>query len=182
MNRPRRCAPLCRPEVGVPSRPRAFCRLAMCGSHPCGVRCRPPPGGLAGGRRSKPSPRLFPLGDVRCPGWLHAKKLMAANSVRCPRDRGESVKGGLPPPFHKKVTTHRNLPPRARGYGRGTRLRGIGSFARGAGSLGRVSRSRAMPVGDRRSTLDLQCRSPYTIRPVSDAYNQTGTVTRAQRR
>ena len=30
--------------------------------------------------------------------------------------------------------------------------------------------------------LDLQCSSPYTIRPVSDAYNQTGTVTRAQRR
>ena len=40
---------------------------------------------------------------------------MAANSVRCPRDRGESVKGGLPPPFHKKVTTNRNSPKRAEG-------------------------------------------------------------------
>ena len=40
---------------------------------------------------------------------------MAANSVRCPRDRGESVKGGLPSPFHKKVTTNRNSPKRAEG-------------------------------------------------------------------
>ena len=40
---------------------------------------------------------------------------MAANSVRCPRDRGESVKGGLPPPVHKKVMTNRNSPPRAAG-------------------------------------------------------------------
>ena len=38
------------------------------------------------------------------------KKLMAANFVRCPRDRGESVNGGLPPPVHKKVTTNRNSP------------------------------------------------------------------------
>ena len=28
---------------------------------------------------------------------------MAANFVRCPRDRGESVKGGLPPPFHNQT-------------------------------------------------------------------------------
>ena len=38
---------------------------------------------------------------------------MAANFVRCPRDRGESVEGGLPPPFRKKETTNRNSPPRA---------------------------------------------------------------------
>ena len=42
-------------------------------------------------------------------------KTMAANSVRCPRDRGESVKGGLPPPFHKSTMTNRNSPPRAAG-------------------------------------------------------------------
>ncbi len=41
-----------------------------------------------------------------------SNKLMAANSVRCPRGRGESVKGGPPPPFHKKATTNRNSPPR----------------------------------------------------------------------
>ena len=34
---------------------------------------------------------------------------MAADSVRCPRDRGESVKGGHPR-FHKSTTTNRNLP------------------------------------------------------------------------
>ncbi len=42
-------------------------------------------------------------------------KKPAANSVRCPHDRGESVKGGPLPPVHKKVTTNRNLPPRAAG-------------------------------------------------------------------
>ncbi len=40
---------------------------------------------------------------------------MAANSVRCPRDRGESVKGGPPPPCHKSTMTNRNSPPRAAG-------------------------------------------------------------------
>ena len=62
MNRPRRCAPLCRPEVGVPGPARHFVWAAL--------------------RRA-------------------CKRRMAANSVRCPRDRGESVNGGLPPPFHK---------------------------------------------------------------------------------
>ena len=42
------------------------------------------------------------------------KKQMAANSVRCLRDRGESVKGGNPP-CHKSTMTNRNSPPRAAG-------------------------------------------------------------------
>ena len=49
--------------------------------------------------------------------WSTAEraKTMAANFVRCPRDRGESVKGGHPPPFHKSTMTNRNSPPRAAG-------------------------------------------------------------------
>ena len=46
-------------------------------------------------RRSKRSPRLKRGGVLPS-----AQKTMAANFVRCLRDRGESVKGGLPPPFH----------------------------------------------------------------------------------
>ncbi len=41
------------------------------------------------------------------------KKPTAANFVRCPRVRGESVKGA--PPLHKTTTTNRNLPQRAAG-------------------------------------------------------------------
>ena len=65
---PRRCAvprpagPLCRPEVGVPSRPRDSPSSAMCGS--AARRAAVP----TGGRRSKPSPRFFLLGDVRFRG------------------------------------------------------------------------------------------------------------------
>ena len=128
------------------------------------ARCR------SEGRRSKPSPR-FTRGGV----LPSAKKTMAANSVRCPRDRGESVKGGLPPPFHKKVMTNRNSPKRAEGAQgsfdcrreapggprTGPQLqpelrpkaipdhgpvRGPLRTWRGAASSARVSRSRAMPV------------------------------------
>ena len=48
-----------------------------------------------GGRRSKRSPRLKRGGVLPS-----AQKTTAANFVRCLRDRGKSVKGGLPPPFH----------------------------------------------------------------------------------
>ena len=48
-------------------------------------------------------------------GVLTSAKTMAANFVRCQRDRGESVKGGLPPPFHESTMTNRNSPPRAEG-------------------------------------------------------------------
>ena len=60
-------------------------------------------------RRSNRAPRFT------CGGVLpSAQKPMAANSVRCRRDRGESVKGGHPP-FHKSTMTNRNSPPRAAG-------------------------------------------------------------------
>ncbi len=48
-----------------------------------------------GGRRSKRSPRLKRGGVPPS-----AQKTTAANFVRCLRDRGESVQGGLPPPLH----------------------------------------------------------------------------------
>ena len=56
---PPACGGLCRPEVGVPSRPRASASLAMRGS--ARLRRAVP----TGGRRSKPSPRFFFLGDAR---------------------------------------------------------------------------------------------------------------------
>ena len=44
-----------------------------------------------------------------------AKKTNGSELRSLPASSGESVKGGILP-FHKKVMTHRNLPPRARGY------------------------------------------------------------------
>ena len=69
----------------------------------------PAPSGRAG-RRS-----AFQAVPALLLGWRSPEraKTMAANFVRCPRDRGESVEGGLPPPFRKKETTNRNSPPRA---------------------------------------------------------------------
>ena len=93
---------------------RCLCLAEPCGGAAmrrplaCGQLCRAPPGELPRGRRSKPSPRF--LGVV---AYCRARKTMAANSVRCLRDRGESVKGG--PPFHKSTMTNRNSPPRAAG-------------------------------------------------------------------
>ena len=54
-----RCAGRCRPEVGVPSRPRD--------SSPSALRASAPLRGAvpAGGRRSKPSPRFFSLNSTR---------------------------------------------------------------------------------------------------------------------
>ena len=54
--------------------------------------CRAPPGELPRGRRSPAG--APPSVDG---AWPRSQKLMAANSVRCPRVRGESVKGGLAP-------------------------------------------------------------------------------------
>ncbi len=128
------------------------------------ARCR------SGDRRSKPSLR-FTRGGV----LPSAKKTMAANSVRCPRDRGESVKGGLPPPFHKKGNDESELAEARRRRAREFRfrreapggprtgpqlqpelrpkaipdhgpVRGPLRTWRGAASSAQVSRSRAMPV------------------------------------
>ena len=64
--RNRRCtvrspeASACRPEVGVPSRPRASSQSAMHRALAGGQRVP------TRGRRSKPSPRFFAIGDAQC--------------------------------------------------------------------------------------------------------------------
>ena len=83
---PRPCGPLCRPEVGVPSRPRAFSRLAMGVSRPCGPLCRAPLGGLPGGRGSKASSRLFSVCGARHSRWQDG-----ASSARVSRSRAMPV-------------------------------------------------------------------------------------------
>ena len=90
---------------------------------------------------------------------------MAANSVRCLRDRGESVKGGNPP-CHKSTMTNRNSPPRAAGA--------QGSFdcrreAPGGPRTGRRTKKNARPTAFRsrgrtlpnRSTLIADRRSAF---------------------
>ena len=68
---------LCRPEVGVPSRPRASSRSAVRRS--AHLRRAVP----TGGRRSKPSPRLFAGGHTR---------------FRCAARHRAGLKTGAPPP------------------------------------------------------------------------------------
>ena len=163
-------------------------------SRSCGPRCRPPPGELAGGRRSKPSPRFFAVGVTpsrpaarggagvnsgvpspersaplrsSVPGlslsssaphqggaWLGEQRLMAANYVRCPRDRGESVKGGHPP-FHKRrrrIGTRRRTPKACKGVA--IPARSAGRFGDG-GSSPRRSVIRTSPK---------KCPRPRTAR------------------
>ena len=60
----------------------------------------------------------FPSGAKHRGGaWLDEQKLMAANFVRCPRDRGESVKGGLPPftEEDQRMGTRRRAPSARKG-------------------------------------------------------------------
>ena len=69
--------------------------------------------------------RAMPVGDRRCPVrprhrggvLLSAQKTMAANSVRCRRDRGESVKGGHPPFTNQQrpIGTRRRAPKARKG-------------------------------------------------------------------
>ena len=118
-------------------------------------RCRPPPGELAGGRRSKPSPRF-------CAWWRTAereKNKWQRTSGSLPAISGECVKGGILP-FHipERGESRAHAGAGATGFGV-TRSAGFAlprdagrrPALQGAASLGRVSRSRAMPVGDRRS-------------------------------
>ena len=95
----------CRREA--PGGPRTGPQL-QAGLRPKAIRDQGPVRGPLD-RRSKRAPR-FTRGGV----LPSAQKTMAANSVRCRRDRGESVKGG-PPPLHKSTMTNRNSPPRAAG-------------------------------------------------------------------
>ncbi len=85
--------------------------------------------------------------------WLiPEREKMAANFVRCLRDRGESVKGGHPP-FHNKKTPNRNSPPRAlarKGVSvRGAKRRAVGE--RGASHRSQRRCLRTAPGGAPRS-------------------------------
>ena len=93
--------------------------------------------------------------------WPSAQKTMAANSVRCPRDRGESVKGGPPPPFHKSTMTNRNSPPRAAGaQGSFDCRREAPGGPRTGPQLQAELRPKAIPdQGPVRGPLDPDCRS-----------------------
>ena len=86
----------CRPEVGVPRAVPAIQRRSA-------IRRRSSEIGGAQRRRCGfRASRAMPVGDP-LQAVRHGrrgrprKRLMAANSVRCPRDRGESVKGGTAP-------------------------------------------------------------------------------------
>ena len=85
---------------------------------------------------------------------------MAANSVRCPRDRGESVKGGNPP-CHKSTMTNRNSPPRAAGaQGSFDCRREAPGGPRTGPQLQAELRPKAIPdQGPVRGPLDPDCRS-----------------------
>ena len=95
-------------------------------------------------------------------GWRTAEraKTMAANSVRCPRDRGESVKGGNPP-CHKSTMTNRNSPPRAAGaQGSFDCRREAPGGPRTGPQLQPELRPKAIPDhGPVRGSLDPDCRS-----------------------
>ena len=104
-------------------------------------------------------------------------------SVRCPRDRGESVKGGPPPPFHKSTMTNRNSPPRAAGA--------QGSFdcrreAPGGPRTGPQLQAELRPKAIRdqgpvRGPLDPDCRPEVGVplparRRASWGYAETGAI------
>ena len=136
----RPCGPLCRPEVGVPlpagpslpvgSAPRRepSRRLGFRPPRRCAPLCRAPPGGLRG-RRSKPSSRLF-SSAVRGThaGRMERHRYWFRAPARC---RSETGAPASPRLFSVCGARH--------------------SRWRDGASSARVSRSRAMPVGDRRS-------------------------------
>ena len=181
MRRPLACGQLCRPEVGVPRRPVPSARMAL--SPPRGVMrgsSDAPPAGLRPavpgpiGRTAQRSafqavPALFWRGGV----LPSAQKTMAANSVRCLRDRGESVKGG--PPFHKSTMTNRNSPPRAAGaQGSFDCRREAPGGPRTGPQLQAELRPKAIPdQGPVRGPLDPVCRSE-TGAPSSPAVPRIG--------
>ena len=106
-----RCAAAqrCRPEVGVPSRPRAFALAAVGLS----LRCRAAV--PAGGRRSKPSPRRG-VSRPRCPSALRVRT-PPRRGRRPPRAAGprpsrDPPAKPLPPPRSRP----RARPPRPQGW------------------------------------------------------------------
>ena len=66
---------------------------AVRGSPACGGRCRPPPGELAGGRRSKPFPRFNVSGDTPFAAVRLAGRSVVGAGFALPRDAGRR-----PPP------------------------------------------------------------------------------------
>ena len=114
-------------------------------------------------------PALFWRGGV----LPSAQKTMAANSVRCLHDRGESVKGG--PPFHKSTMTNRNSPPRAAGaQGSFDCRREAPGGPRTGPQLQAELRPKAIPdQGPVRGPLDPDCRSE-TGAPLSRAVPRIG--------
>ena len=139
-------------------------------SRPCGPLCRAPLGGLPGGRGSKASSRLFSVCGARHSRWQDG-----ASSARVSRSRAMPVgdrRSSRPGACSRSVVrgTH--------GGGRERHRRGFRAPARcrsetGApawrscwqerASLVLVSRFRAMPVGDRRSSRPRAC-SPSVVR------------------
>ena len=129
----RRCGPLCRSEGPHRENWPAFpsLRVVRADGHrsPAGLRPAVP----TGGRRSKPVPALFPGGGTRI-------------SLPCgERCRSEGPTGRNP---HDRVLLH--TPPVMKKVWH--------SRWRGAASSALVSRSRAMPVGDRRSAVAFHLR------------------------
>ena len=173
---PRPCGPLCRPEVGVPlpagpslpvgSAPRwePSRRLGFWPPRPCGPLCRPEvgvplPAGpslpVGSAPRREPSRRLgvrpppalraaVPVGDRRS----SRPRACSRSAVRGTRaGRMERHRRGFRAPARCRSET--GAPGRARACSRSV-VRGTHAGGMGASSA-RVSRFRAMPVGDRRS-------------------------------
>ena len=131
LDRPRRCAPL----------------------------CRAPTGRTGGGRRSKPSPRFFVVGDVRQKGRCTAEreeKQMAANRRFAAGDFGGKCERGLPPftinNDHSELAAAR----------RQRRARELLVPARSAGRFGRGAH---LPTPLRRTTRQNQAPPFRTARP-----------------
>ena len=126
---PRPCGPRCRPEAGVPSRPRASAQAAVRGF--AALRAAVP----AGGRRSKPSPRFCSSGSTRFRGPVGrgagrrsadkpsprfcsggGSRCRPVSRVRYPPD------GGLPlPPARRRADVSRASPRGPRKSRRGCR-------------------------------------------------------------
>ena len=84
----RACAPPC--PLGSAPRKEPSRRSGSTPPRPCGPLCRPPPGELAGGRRSKPSPRFCSVGGTRFrpPLGGRCRSETGAPFARAPRSSG----------------------------------------------------------------------------------------------
>ena len=94
----RACAPPCPP--GYAPRKEPSRRSGSTPPRPCGPLCRPPPGELARGRRSKPSPRFFAVGGTRFrpPLGGRCRSETGAPFARAPRGSGVRGSRACAPP------------------------------------------------------------------------------------